>query len=99
MRLAISFDGLRHLIDDLHKRGLSPAALMVSESDKRDLKQEIMAGSKIHSEDAEREGHDLRAIGFIGGVPIVSHKSIDPGKARVILKPAIADRNADVVVR
>lgn len=98
-RLVISFDGLRLLIADLHKQGVKPAAILVSPQEKRDLKQELMAGSKQHSKDAEDDDHDLRAIGFIGGIPIISHKDVPRGSARIIQKNDAADRNRDLVVK
>lgn len=98
-RLAISFEGLRRLISDLHAAGVKPAALLVSPHEKRDLKQEIMALSKQHSADAEDSDHDTRAIGFVGGIPIISHKDVPQGSARVITRNDIADRNRDVIVR
>lgn len=98
-RLAISFEGLRLLIADLHSQGIRPAALLVSEHDKRDLKHEIMAMSKQHSKDAEEKDHDVKTVGFISGIPIISHPSVDPGKARVIQKTDVTDRNRDILVR
>lgn len=98
-RLAISFEGLRRLISDLHVAGVKPAALLVSPHEKRDLKQEIMALSKQHSDDAEDADHDTRAIGFVGGIPIISHKDVPQGSARVITRNDVADRNRDVIVR
>lgn len=97
-RLSITLEGLRLLIKDLHAQGVRPAALLVSEHDKRDLKQEVMALSKQHSKDAEEQGHDKRALCFISGVPVVSHPHCAPGKARVIQKNELADRNRDVLV-
>lgn len=99
MRLAISFEGLRILIADLHQRGVKPAAILVSTHEKRDLKQELMAASKQHSKDAEEADHDMRAIGFIGGIPIMSHKDVPRGQARIIPKADIKDRNRDLIVR
>ena len=98
-RLAISFEGLRLLISDLHKQGVKPAAILVSPQEKRDLKQELMAGSKVHSKDAEEADHDLRAIGFIGGIPILSHKDVPRGQARIIKKVDATDRSRDLIVR
>ena len=71
----------------------------MSEHEKRDLKHEIMAGSKKHFADAEHADHDLGAIGFIGGIPVVSHRHVPRGQARVMLKTDVADRNRDLVVR
>lgn len=98
-RLAISFEGLRLLIADLHHRGVKPAAILVSLHEKRDLKQELMSMSKQHSPDAEDANHDLRAIGFIGGIPIISHKDVPRGEARIIKKTDVADRNRDIIAR
>jgi hypothetical protein len=98
-RLAISFDGLRQLIADQRAAGVQLAAILVSEHDKRDLKQELMAHSKQHTPDAEDADHDLHTIGFIGGIPIVSHKAVSAGKARLIQRFATHDRNRDLMVR
>jgi len=98
-RLAISFVGLRLLIADLHAQGVMPAAILVSLHEKRDLKQELMARSKVHAKDAEEADHDLKAIGFIGGIPIISHADVPRGQARIIKKTDVADRNRDVIVR
>ncbi|MCC6530937.1 MAG: hypothetical protein IT531_00170 [Burkholderiales bacterium] len=87
------------LIADLHRQGVRPAALLVSEREKRDLKQEIMAASKAHSLDAEHADHDRHAIGFVGGIPVISHRDVPRGQARVITKTDVADRNRDLVVR
>lgn len=73
--------------------------MLVSSHEKRDLKQEIMAGSKLHFKDAEEADHDQRAIGFLGGIPILSHKDVPRGQARIIKQTDVADRNRDVVVR
>lgn len=97
--LAISFDGLRQLIADQHAAGLKPAAILVSEHEKRDLKQELMARSKQHLPEAEKADHDLETVGFIGGVPIISHKDVPRGKCRIIMRHSLADRNRDVIVR
>lgn len=98
-KLAISFEGLRLLIADLLKRGVRPAAILVSPHEKRDLKQELMAGSKQHTKDAEAADHDLRAIGFIGGIPIISHKDVPRGQARIMRNTDVTDRNRDLIVR
>lgn len=98
-RLVISFEGLRLLIADLHARGVKPAAILVSEHEKRDLKHELMAMSKQHSKDAEEADHDLHTIGFIGGIPIISHKDCPRGQARIIPRRDLADRNRDIIVK
>lgn len=98
-QLTISFEGLRLLIADLHAQGIKPAAILVSPHEKRDLKQELMARSKQHSKDAEEADHDLRAIGFVGGIPIISHKAVSRGQARIMTRNDIADRNRDLIIR
>lgn len=98
-RLAITLDGLRQLIKDLHTQGIKPAAVLVSEHDKRDIKQEVKALSKQHAKSSERKDADKSEICFVSGVPIVSHASCQRGKARIIQKNDLADRNRDVMVR
>lgn len=97
VQLAISFDGLRLLIDDLRKAGHNPAAILVSPHEKRDLKQELMSRSKKHTKDAEEKDHDTHTIGFVQGVPILSHPHVPRGKARVMDRNAIHDRNRDTI--
>lgn len=98
-RLVISFEGLRLLVADLHRQGIKPAAILVSPQEKRDLKQELMARAKQYTQDAEEKDHDLRAIAFIGGIPVISHKDVPRGQARIIKRNDATDRNRDVVVR
>jgi hypothetical protein len=98
-RLAISFDGLRLLLNELIERGHKPAAIMVSPNEKRDLKQELMARSKQHTKDAESADHDVGVIGFIHGIPIISHPHVPPGKCRIMDRDAIGDRSRDHIVR
>lgn len=78
---------------------MKPAAILVSPHEKRDLKHELMAKSKHHTKDAEKADHDLETVGFIGGVPIISHKDVPRGQARIMQKTDIKDRNRDIVVR
>lgn len=99
LRLAISFEGLRLLIADCHRQGLRPAAILVSPHEKRDLKQELMATAKEHTKDAEEADHDVSVIGFIGGIPILSHKDVPRGQARIMKKTDVKDRNRDLIVR
>lgn len=83
------------MVADLLKQGHHPAAILVSPHEKRDLKQDIMARSKNHTKDAEDENHDLSTIGFVAGIPIISHKDVPRGKARIIDRTAIHDRSRD----
>lgn len=98
-RLAISFEGLRTLIAECHAKGVKPAAVLVSPYEKRDLKQELMAMSKQHTKDAEQADHDLIAFGFIGGIPIMSHKDVPRGQARIIKRHDLKHRDRDIIVR
>lgn len=91
----ISFDGLRMMIADLRAKGHRPAAILVSEHDKRDLKREIIERSKGHMPDAEQDDHDKKAIGFVQGIPVLSHKDVPRGKARIIDRMNLNDRNRD----
>lgn len=99
MRLVITFQGLLQLLADLRGRGIVPAALLLSPNDKRDLKWEIIGSSKKHTKDAEEWDHDLRTVAFIGGVPVMSHKDVKPGTARIIEKQVARDRNRDIIVQ
>lgn len=98
LKLAISFEGLRLLLKDLNRQGRPAAALLLNPLDSRDLKREILALSKQHTPDAEKDDHELQVVGFIGGVPIISHKDVTRGNTRVILKSDVHDRNRDVVI-
>lgn len=62
-----------------------PKAILVSEYDRRDLNQDLLAGSatEVLPED-QRPEHDGAAIGVIEGVIIKSHPEVPRGKARLI---------------
>ena len=98
VKLQITFEGLRLLIQDLKARGKRPAAICVSPEEKRDLKQELMAHSVSHSPDAEEWDHDLKAIGFIEGIPIVSMKDVPRGKAWIVPREDPTDPNRYIPV-
>lgn len=70
------------MISDLRAAGYHPGAILVSEFDKRDLKHEIMALSGEVMDDAEDT--EQRAICIIEGIPVVSNKTIERGKARIL---------------
>lgn len=99
MRLCLTLAGLRQLIADQHAAGVKPAAILVSPHEKRDLKQEIMAMAKQYTKDAKNADHDLETIGFIGGIPIVSHKDVSRGQCRIVLRNSPGDRNRDIIAR
>lgn len=81
----LTVDGLRDMIGDLRKAGHIPTAILVNESDRRDLNQDLLAGSvvSVRKEDQAPE-HDGVALGVIEGVVIMSHPDIARGKARLI---------------
>lgn len=99
VKLVITFEGLRLLINDLIASGQKPGAILVSPHEKRDLKRELMDRAKQRTPDTAENDHDLETIGFINGIPIISHKDVDRGKARIMLATDVLDRNRDVVVK
>jgi hypothetical protein len=86
MRLRLTVDGLRSLLADLRaaKRPL-PRAILVSEYDRRDLNQDLLAGSvmPVAKQDQAPE-HDGQAIGVVEGVIIASHPHVTRGSARLL---------------
>ena len=76
--LVLTLESVREMINDLRARGLPANVVMVSEYDKRDLKQELMAmGEPLSDTDED-------VIGFIQGCMVVSHPDVPRGKARII---------------
>lgn len=87
----LTVEGLRDLIRDLRKNGQRiPNYILVSEYDRRDLNQDLLAGS-IHEvgKDDQRPEHDGQAVGFIEGVMVRSHPDVPRGKARFIYPPVV----------
>ena len=81
---------MRELICDLRARGLPAKLIMVSEYDKRELKQELMAmGDSLAESDED-------VIGFVHGCMVISHPDVPRGTAR-ILKPHDIGRISGVV--
>jgi len=70
---------------------------MVSEIEKRDLKQELMAHSIEHAPEAEAADHDQSVIGFIEGVVIVSARDVPRGRAWIVPRRD-QDRNRLIAV-
>jgi len=89
IRPRITVDGLRSLLADLRKAGKAiPKAIILSEYDRRELNQDMLAGSvtPVAKEDQTPE-HDGKAIAVIEGVPVFSHRDVSKGKARLIYPP------------
>lgn len=92
----LTVDGLRNLIQDARKtpRG-APRAILVSEYDRREINQDLLAGSvtEVAKEDRRPE-HDRACMGVIEGVPIGCHPDIPRGKARLVYGPKKAEISA-----
>ena len=74
----LTVDSVRELINDLRARGLSAKMVMVSEYDKRELKQELMQmGEPLAQSDED-------VIGFIQGCMVISHRDVPRGTARIL---------------
>lgn len=82
----LTVDGLRSMLQDLRdaKQEL-PRAIYVSEYDRRELNQDLLAGAvgPVDKQD-QRTEHDGVAIGIIEGIPVKSHPDIPRGKCRLI---------------
>jgi hypothetical protein len=96
VRLALTFDGLREMVRDLRDRGVHPALILVSEHEKRDLKQDILAFSTERLPVAYEADHEQAVIGFVEGCPVVSHPHMPRGKCRIIPHETARDRNHDI---
>lgn len=85
IRPHLTVDGLRSLIADLAKTGSAPRAILVSEYDRRELNQDLLAGSIAPvAKDDRRPAHDGQAVGVIDGVIVASHPDVARGKARLV---------------
>lgn len=85
----LTVDGLRDMLQDMRRAGRRmPNAILVSEYDRRDLNQDLMAGAvhEVAKED-QRPEHDGQAIGMIEGVVIGSSPHVARGKARLVYPP------------
>lgn len=87
LRPRLTVDGLRQFLADWRKAGRpNPQAILVSEHDRRDLNQDLLAGSVIDvAKPDQSPQHDHDAIGVIEGVPIFSHRDVGRGQARLLL--------------
>lgn len=86
----LTLEGLRNLIQDLRRSGARiPSVILVSERERRDLNQELLAAStSAVSREDQRPEHDGHAVGIIEGVMVRSHPDVANGKAR-FLYPAM----------
>jgi hypothetical protein len=81
----LTVDGLRELIADLRLSGELPAAILVSEYDRREINQDLLAGSAIEVAKADqRPEHDGDCIAIIEGILVRSHPDVPRGKARLV---------------
>lgn len=93
MEPRLTVEGLRNLLQDWRNAGRRiPNYILVSEHDRRDLNQDLLAGSTQEVAKADqREDHDGEAIGMIEGVMVRSHPDVPRGKARFIYPPVHAE--------
>jgi hypothetical protein len=87
LRLSLTVDGLRQLIHDQIKLGFKPSCILVSETDRRDLNQDLMSMSATPVAKAD-ENLDFESIGFIEGCMVASHPDVRAGHVRIIDAPA-----------
>ena len=79
----LTVESVRELIADLRAHGLPAKIVLVSEYDKRELKQELMAmGDSLAESDED-------VIGLIQGCMVLSHRDVPRGTARIIKSDAI----------
>ena len=79
----LTVESVRELIKDLRARGLPAKVVVVSEYDKRELKQELMEmGDQLAESDDD-------VIGFIQGCMVISHRDVPRGTARVLRPESI----------
>lgn len=83
IRLRLTVDRLRELIQDQRRAGFKPSILLVSETERRDLNQDLMAQSVVPVAKAD-ENTDFEAIGVIEGCTIASHPEVPAGSVRII---------------
>ena len=87
----LTVEGLRDLLQDWRRNGQRlPNIILVSEHERRDLNQDLLAGSVQEVAKADqRPEHDGECIGFIEGVMVRSHQDVPRGKARFIYPPEV----------
>lgn len=85
----LTVEGLRDMIRDWRAAGRRiPNVILVSEYDRRDLNQDLLAGSAtpVAKED-QRPEHDGQALGCIEGVWVSSSPHVPRGKCRFVYPP------------
>lgn len=84
--LTLRLSGLRALILDLIAAGQRPVALLLSENEKRDIKQEMLDCAPLIriGEHGPEEVPDNEAICILEGVPVMSSPDVPSGKAWIV---------------
>lgn len=87
----LTLEGLRNLFQDMRRRGeRMPSVMLVSETERRDLNQELLGASTEEVAKADQApAHDGAAVGFIEGVMVRSHPDVPRGKARFLFPPVL----------
>jgi len=88
LRLAISFAGLRLMLQEMRAKGIVPMAIMVSPFESKDLKRELTdTAVGYFQDDADQAWSEVDdTIGFIEGIPILNHPDIERGKCYLVPK-------------
>ena len=86
MNATLRFSGLRTLVADLTESGRRPFCILLSDFEKRDLKQELLEACPITltGDHGTRNATDTETLCFIDGVPVMSSADVPRGKAWVI---------------
>lgn len=89
----LTVEMMKQLIADLTTQyGRKPTAIMVSEYDRREMNQTIMAGAtQPVAKDDQRPQHDHDALGYVDGVAILAQPDVSRGKARPVFGPLLRD--------
>ena len=86
MSYTLKLQSLRELILDLKAEGRLPVAILISENEARDLKQEMLEDKPISR--AGERGHesvpDNEALCFLEGVLIQPDKNVPTGRAWLV---------------
>lgn len=90
----LTAEGIRQLIRDLRDSNQRiPTYIIVSEYDRRDLNQDVLAMSTTPvAKNDQRPEHDGQAIAILEGVMVRSHPEVPRGKARLVYPPLL-DQN------
>jgi hypothetical protein len=87
----LTVEGLRDMLQDRRRAGLRmPSIIIVSEYERRELNQDLLAGSETEvAKQDQRPEHDGDAIGFVEGVMVRSHPDVPRGKARLLFSTEV----------